>query len=826
MKDAGGLTRQTDTDRAADLSNTRPISLSSSPRARPRRRRRPGITRTGVVVLGTALALVAAACDSGSADSETSDQRSDSGTETSLKDAQPDITEKADFVVGGSVRELWVTDAEVGSELSLVDGDDELVETKTVDELGSVIFRYVEPGEGYTVRAVEGDDVFGSDEVTVTSEDDVPAEELYDQELKEGLNYVRVRDGVELAMTVRLPPGVTMDDAPFPTVIEYSGYPVAAPGNLLDAILAGKLDDPLLPSVTGAVGAVVAPALGFATVSVQMRGSGCSGGSYDLFGYPTIFDGYDAIETVARQPWVKGGKVGMVGISFSGNSQLFTAGTRPPHLAAVAPLSVLDDHFAGIGYPGGILNDGFALEWLTERVVESTPAPEKGSQKWAAELVRQGDQHCIDNQKLRLQTEAVDETVKQNPYRRPEVVDHRAPANWIGKIDVPVFLAGAFQDEQTGPRFPYMIESLAKNPDVYVNLYNGFHTDSLGPAMFSRWLEFLQIFVADQVPATPGFVGMLAPTLYQELAKDSKAAPVPEIRFTDAESAEAAKESFRAETPRVRVLMEVGGDPEAPGSLRYPWEITGDSWPLADIEPTRLSLGADGTLVEKPDEDESEVTYTGDESARPEGPIKKGGKGIDNPLPDWDWTPIPAENGAGFVSEALAEDLVVVGPMSADLVISSDAPDVDLQVTVSEVRPDGQERYIQNGWLRASHRALDDDLTSELRPAYTHLEENAEELEPGVLTPARVEVYPFAYAFRKGSKIRVAISAPGGDRVVWRFDTIEQGDHPTTIHLGGDDGSSVLLPVLPGVTVPTPLPLCASLRGQPCRTYTPQANGG
>jgi len=36
--------------------------------------------------------------------------------------------------------------------------------------------------------------------------------------------------------------------------------------------------------------------------------------------------------------------------------------------------------------------------------------------------------------------------------------------------------------------------------------------------------------------------------------------------------------------------------------------------------------------------------------------------------------------------------------------------------------------------------------------------------------------------------------------------------------------SSVLLPVLPGVDVPTPLPPCPSLRSQPCRDYVPHAN--
>ena len=58
-----------------------------------------------------------------------------------------------------------------------------------------------------------------------------------------------------------------------------------------------------------------------------------------------------------------------------------------------------------------------------------------------------------------------------------------------------------------------------------------------------------------------------------------------------------------------------------------------------------------------------------------------------------------------FVSEELPEDLVMIGPASADLWIRSNVGEADLEVTISEVRPDGQEMYVQSGWLRASERA-------------------------------------------------------------------------------------------------------------------------
>ena len=112
--------------------------------------------------------------------------------------------------------------------------------------------------------------------------------------------------------------------------------------------------------------ATIANLLGFAVVDVNMRGTGCSGGSFDYFESLQSLDGYDVIETVARQPWVLGHRVGMMGISYGGISQLFVAATDPPHLAAIAPLSVIDNSATTL-YPGGILNTGFAVAWARER---------------------------------------------------------------------------------------------------------------------------------------------------------------------------------------------------------------------------------------------------------------------------------------------------------------------------------------------------------------------------------------------------------------------------------------------------------------------------
>jgi len=255
----------------------------------------------------------------------------------------------------GGIRLVAVTSSVSGALLVLEDHRGHEVARGTTDRFGSLIFRELDPGRGYVVR----DDASGDTvPVTVLAFKDRPDQSFYAQQtLHEGLNYIRARDGTLLAAMVRPPLGGSLASGQFPTLVEYSGYAVADPDNPQPSSL-------------------IASALGYATVGVNMRGSGCSGGVFDLFDLPTTADGYDIIETVAAQPWVQNGKVGMIGISFPGISQLYVGGAQPPHLEAIAPLSVIADIYRAPGFPGGIFNNGFAQTWLQERKDDAAPAPE------------------------------------------------------------------------------------------------------------------------------------------------------------------------------------------------------------------------------------------------------------------------------------------------------------------------------------------------------------------------------------------------------------------------------------------------------------------
>src|SRR5690606_36389147 len=105
--------------------------------------------------------------------------------------------------------------------------------------------------------------------------------------------------------------------------------------------------------------------------------------------------------------------------------------------------------------------------------------------------------------------------------------------------------------------------------------------------------------------------------------------------------------------------------------------------------------------------------------------------------PPWNWQPLADDRAVAYETEPLAEDVVMIGSASADLLVRASAPDVDLQVTISEVRPDGMENYVQTGWLRASRRKLDEALSTELRPLPTHREVDAAPLPAGEFVPLR-----------------------------------------------------------------------------------------
>ncbi len=196
-----------------------------------------------------------------------------------------------------------------------------------------------------------------------------------------------------------------------------------------------------------------------------------------------------------------------------------------------------------------------------------------------------------------------------------------------------------------------------------------------------------------------------------------------------------------------------------------------------------------------------------------------------DPTPPGIWTN-PVQDQATFTSDVLESQIVMTGSGSVDFWIAADAEDMDLEATLSEVRSDGYEMLVQSGWLRASHRALDDAASTPLCPKQLHTVKSSKKLVPGQWTLLRIELFPFAHVFRKDSRIRLSISGPGGGSNAWpwAFDSIPGDFRVRIAHDGKHHSSSVVLPIVtPGdLNLPASLPKHDGVWLQPSRPARPR----
>ena len=178
-----------------------------------------------------------------------------------------------------------------------------------------------------------------------------------------------------------------------------------------------------------------------------------------------------------------------------------------------------------------------------------------------------------------------------------------------------------------------------------------------------------------------------------------------------------------------------------------------------------------------------------------------------------------------YLTSPLSDNTTVIGAGAVHVWIRSSTPNVDLQATISEVRPDGKETFVQSGWLRANERKLDARKSTPLEPVLSLRAADVSPLPRKRFVEATIPLYYEGHAYRAGSRIRVTITAPNGDQPIWSFsETQPAGAATVSIASSKRMPSSLLLPVVPGVSVPTGLPPCPGLRGEPCRDYQAIAN--
>lgn len=148
-----------------------------------------------------------------------------------------------------------------------------------------------------------------------------------------------------------------------------------------------------------------------------------------------------------------------------------------------------------------------------------------------------------------------------------------------------------------------------------------------------------------------------------------------------------------------------------------------------------------------------------------------------------------------YATAALDEDIEITGPGALYLSAAIDQADTGWIVNLKDQAPDGSLRMVTKGWLRASHRKLDESRSKPYQPYHPH--------DARVPVPANerveyaVELREMAMTFQKGHRMVLEVRAQDSsiEEPIWYHQT---NAVPTrhTIHCGGKDGSYLLLPLI------------------------------
>lgn len=490
---------------------------------------------------------------------------------------------------------------------------------------------------------------------------------------------------------------------------------------------------------------------GYALVRVDSPGAGRSPGTLGVWGIDEAEAYYDAIEWAAEQPWCNG-NVGLWGMSYYAMNQHAVASLQPPHLKAMIAIGTDVDMYEEVMYTGGILNEEFFPYWFKFGVLAAVCG--KPSFKDFIAIAR------------------------ANPFKDSDPSAIFGPRSEVlmspdlTKVTVPLWSVAATTHpshfHQLGSSEAYLNTPTAnKKLDFWENWFMKAYSEEAvqdHAAFFDHWLKGIDNGIMDKPPVR------------LEIRTGNGASYVQEEEEWPIERTEYMK------------------------------------WYL-DASPSdrKGSFHCDNLLCLKrsPPEAERSVGYSAEvDLAARRGPLPTAA-GVAAA------TSAPCTPGATFLSEPLEEDAVLAGYSKLAVWVASSSEDMDIFVALRvldeqarevdycgpAVIPGIQTRFypLAKGWLKVSHRQLDTERSSVLRPKHTHRRADQAPLRAGEIVPVEIEIVPTTGLIRSGHCIRVDIQPHTGVGHGMRhaYDASYHDGAQNTIYTGPEHPSYLQLPIVP-----------------------------
>jgi putative CocE/NonD family hydrolase len=616
--------------------------------------------------------------------------------------------------------------------------------------------------------------------------------------------YLRMRDGVDVAIDVHLP-AVARRGEKVPTIMRQTRYLRGVEWRApLDA-----LTDRWFIDVSHETRRAFL-ARGYAWVDVDARGSGASFGQRPCPWHENeVRDGAEVVDWIIGQPW-SSGRVGATGVSYEGTTAEMLLVNGHPAVKAVIPQFSLFDAYADVAFPGGIHHSQFTEFWsamnrgfdrnepqvfigmwlalgLRGRLDKRLDAPalaaflskavgrfgtrvmgrllrgvrRAGNDPAYARVAEAVAAHA-DNEDVHghaLQVVFRDDAVPSALMGRPTSIDYFSPSTYAKRIDASgaaVLGYGGWWD-MGYPHAAIKRHLSLTNPNnrLVIGPWDHGGKHHIGPAVgfrrsrFDHDAEFARFF--DQ-------------HLKGEGAPTSSDADKAVRYFTMGEEAWKTCAKWPPEARMTPLFLAGGGR-------------------LTPVEPTAPIGGI-------PERDTYRVDYTATT-----GHLSRWKSGIGMPI-DYSDRKRQDEKLLAYDTAPLERDTEVTGHPVVTLHLAADATDAHVFVYLEEVTPSGEVRYVTEGCLRALHRKLSSAVPPHamVTPYRTFLAADAMPLVPGEVAELIFDLLPTSYLFRRGCSIRLAIAGADHDHVR------APREAPSTFHLHRDavHPSHLALPIVRG----------------------------
>jgi putative CocE/NonD family hydrolase len=502
---------------------------------------------------------------------------------------------------------------------------------------------------------------------------------------------------------------------------------------------------------------------GYIVVKQDARGRYASDGKWESFyrvGTHDAEDGYDTVEWAAKLPGANG-KVGTFGASYNAFLQWRLAALRPPSLVAMCarsiPARLTQLEGPGTIRPGRRLNwfyAGMAPDMRAHSGAEGVKTKAEAGKLWkegeGERLLQFLPWMNLPKNVFEDEKEAVEAWMRE-PHREPWQFVERCPEVSVPNLDI----VGWFDHCNGSIEMHQAMRQVGKTEAAR----NGQRL-IIGPWSHSG--------TGARKVGGVDFGNAAAFSVIQA-----------EIRWFDYWLKGKANGAYKDAPVRIFVM----------GANKWRDE---KEWPPARASTRELHLqsagkantpAGDGTLVENPPA-EGRDTYRYD----PKDPVPTLWSPAMFTLPA-DQAPLAQRQDIlVYQTEPLAAALEVTGYPEVILHASSSAPDTDFFAKLIDVAPDGTNRDIASGMVRARYRdGLD---TPKL-------------LKAGEIVEYRIKLRPTANEFQAGHRIRLDISSsdfPNFDRnhntAADQNADAELVTATQTVHHGGATPSRLLLPVI------------------------------